>query len=41
MLGAGERLFGDTSCPSAMHLIDVRTVDGDTALLTYERVREA
>jgi dihydrofolate reductase len=38
MLGAGERLFGETSGTKAMRLVAVRTLDGDTALLTYERV---
>ena len=37
VLGAGERLVGDTSVTKAMRLIDVRTIDGDTAFLTYER----
>ncbi len=41
VLGAGERLFGETSDKKAMRLIDVRTLDGDTAFLTYERVRHA
>jgi dihydrofolate reductase len=37
VLGAGERLFGDTRGPKAMRLIDMRTLDGDTAALTYHR----
>ena len=37
VLGAGERLFGDTSDLKAMRLVDVRTIDGDTAYLTYTR----
>jgi dihydrofolate reductase len=41
VLGAGERLFGETSGKSALRLVDVRTLDGDTALLSYERVRGA
>jgi dihydrofolate reductase len=37
VLGAGERLFGETSAKRPMRLIDVQTLDGDTAYLTYER----
>jgi dihydrofolate reductase len=37
VLGAGQRLFGDTSDMKAMRLLDVRTIDGDTAYLTYVR----
>jgi dihydrofolate reductase len=37
VLGAGERLFGETPAKKAMRLRDVRILDGDTALLTYER----
>jgi dihydrofolate reductase len=40
VLGAGERLFGETSKKKPARLIDTRTVD-DLALLTYEAVREA
>ena len=40
VLGAGERLFGETSGEKPMRLVDVRTLDGDTTFLTYERVRE-
>ena len=39
VLGAGERLFGETSDKKKMRLCDVRTLDGDTAYLTYERIR--
>ena len=35
VLGAGERLFGEASRKVAMRLVDVRTLDGDTAFLTY------
>jgi dihydrofolate reductase len=38
VLGAGERLFGETSDTQAMRLVDNQTVDGDVAFLTYERV---
>jgi dihydrofolate reductase len=41
VLGAGERLFGETSDKKAMRLIDTRTVEGDVVFLTYERVRDA
>ncbi len=41
VLGAGERLFGETSGKKAMRLVDVRTLDGDTAFLTYERLQDA
>jgi dihydrofolate reductase len=41
VLGAGERLFGETSDKKAMRLVEVRTLDRDTAFLTYEVVREA
>ena len=37
VLGAGQRLFGETSGTRAMRLVEARTLDGDTALLTYER----
>jgi dihydrofolate reductase len=41
VLGAGERLFGETSDKRPMRLVDTQTVDGDIAFLTYERVRAA
>jgi dihydrofolate reductase len=41
VLGAGERLFGETSGKKPMRLVDVRTVEGDVAFLTYERARDA
>ena len=37
VLGAGERLFGETGGPRGIRLVSVRTLDGDTAFLTYER----
>jgi dihydrofolate reductase len=40
LLGAGERLFGETSDVKAVRLVGTRTVD-DLALLTYESVRDA
>jgi dihydrofolate reductase len=41
VLGAGERLFGQTSAKKPMRLVGVRTLDGDTTFLTYQRVRDA
>jgi dihydrofolate reductase len=38
VLGAGERLFGETSHEKPLRLVDNQTVDGDVAFLTYERV---
>jgi dihydrofolate reductase len=40
VLGAGERLFGETSDKKPVRLLSTRTVD-DLALLTYEVVRDA
>ena len=40
VLGAGERLFGETSDKKPMRLVDTQTGD-DVAFLTYEVVREA
>jgi len=40
VLGAGERLFGETSEQRPVRLLETRTVD-DLAYLTYEVVREA
>ena len=37
VLGAGDRLFGQTSDTKRMRLVDTRTVDGDTAYLIYHR----
>ena len=41
VLGAGERLLGETSDKKPMRLVDTQTVDGDVVFLTYERVRNA
>ena len=41
VLGAGERLFGETSDKKPMRLVDTQTVEGDIVFLTYEVVREA
>ncbi len=40
VLGAGERLFGESSDRKPMRLISTRTVD-DLALLSYETARDA
>ena len=40
VLGAGERLFGETSDKKPMRLVDARTVDHDLAYLIYQVVRE-
>jgi dihydrofolate reductase len=41
MLGAGERLFGETSDIKPMRLLDARTIGDGLAFLTYEIVRGA
>jgi len=41
VLGAGERLFGETTEKKTMRLLESQTVDGDVALLTYERAQDA
>jgi dihydrofolate reductase len=38
VLGAGERLFGETSDKKSLRLVDSRTIDDGVAFLTYERV---
>ena len=38
LLGAGNRLFGETSDTQSVRLLDTRTVD-DLAYLTYEVIR--
>jgi dihydrofolate reductase len=40
LLGAGERLFGETTDQRQVRLVEARTVD-DLAYLTYEAVRDA
>jgi dihydrofolate reductase len=39
VVGAGERLYSDTSSVKPMHLVDSRTVGDGLALLTYRSVR--
>ena len=41
VLGAGERLFGETSGKKPMRLVDTRTIGDGLALLTYQFVRQA
>ena len=41
VLGAGERLFGETSDQKPLRLISTRTVGNDLAYLTYQPVRDA
>jgi dihydrofolate reductase len=41
VLGAGERLFGETSDKKPIRLVKSRTVGNGLAFLTYEVVREA
>jgi hypothetical protein len=41
VLGAGERLFGETSDKKPMRLINTRTIGDGLAFLTYQPVRDA
>jgi dihydrofolate reductase len=41
VIGAGARLFSETSDRRPMRLVDTQTVEGDVVFLTYEVVREA
>jgi dihydrofolate reductase len=41
VLGAGERLFGETSDKKPMRLVDTKTIGDGLAFLTYELVRGA
>jgi dihydrofolate reductase len=41
VLGAGERLFGETGDKKPMRLVDAKTIGDDLAFLTYEFVRDA
>ena len=41
VLGAGARLFGETSHMKPMRLVDTQTLDDGVAVLTYEPVRDA
>ena len=41
VLGAGERLFGETSEKKPMRLVDTKAIGDGLVFLTYEFVREA
>ena len=41
VLGAGERLFGETSDKKPMRLVDTQTLGDGVVILTYEAVRHA
>jgi dihydrofolate reductase len=41
VLGAGQRLFGETSDKKPMRLVATQSLEGDVTFLTYERVRDA
>ena len=41
VLGAGERLFGETSDKKPMRLVDSKTIGEGLAFLSYEFVRPA
>ena len=41
VLGAGQRLFGETSDKTSLRLVDARTVDNDLVYVTYRAVRDA
>ena len=41
VLGAGARLFGETTGSKPLRLVGNRTVDGDLAYLTYQPARDA
>jgi dihydrofolate reductase len=41
VLGAGERLFGETSDKKPMRLVDIQTLGDDIAYVTYEPVRDS
>ena len=41
VLGAGERLFGETSDTKPLRLVDTKTIDGEVAYLIYEPVSPA
>jgi dihydrofolate reductase len=41
VLGAGQRLFGETSDSKPMRLVDTKTIGDGLAFLTYQPVRDA
>ena len=40
VLGAGKRLFGETSDKKAVRLVDTQTIEGEIVFLTYAPLRE-
>ena len=40
VLGAGDRLFGETTDTKSMRLVETRALGDGVALLTYEAVRD-
>ena len=40
-IGVGERPFGETSNKKPMRLLDIQTLEGGIAYLTYQSVRDA
>jgi len=40
VLGAGDRLFGETSDKTCLRLLDTKTIGDGLAFLTYEVVRD-
>jgi dihydrofolate reductase len=40
VLGAGERLFGETSGKKPMRLLDTQTLEGGIAYLAYQPIRD-
>jgi dihydrofolate reductase len=41
VLGAGERLFGETRDKKPMRLVNIKTIGDGLAFLTYQPVRDA
>jgi dihydrofolate reductase len=41
VLGAGQRLFGQTSDKKPMRLVDTQAIEGGIAYLTYQPIRDA
>jgi dihydrofolate reductase len=41
VLGAGERLFGETSDKKPMRLVDTQAIEDGIVCLTYQRARDA
>ena len=41
VLGAGERLFGETTRGKTMRLVNTQTVEGDVVFLVYKRAGDA